>query len=107
MTLATSLIPGLDEIVRSDDPKRRADAARRIAELFLEGAAGFKPEHVEFFDSILIGLVPRTGPIVRADIADRLSSTAKAPGDRDLILAREDEIAIAGPLLRRSLVIDE
>jgi uncharacterized protein (DUF2336 family) len=107
MAFATSLIPGLDEIVRGDDPKRRADAARRIAELFLEGAAGFKPEHVEFFDSILIGLVPRTGPIVRADIADRLSSIANAP--RNLVgrLAREDEIAIAGPLLRRSPVIDE
>src|SRR5215468_3788298 len=95
MAFATSLIPGLDEIVRGDDPKRRADAARRIAELFLEGSAGFKPEHVEFFDSILIGLVPRTGPIVRADIADRLSSIANAP--RNLVgrLAREDVIEIA------------
>src|SRR5262245_12989703 len=107
MAFATSLIPGLDEIVRGDDPNRRADAARRIAELFLEGAAGLKPEHVEFFDNILSGLVPRTGPIVRADIADRLSSVVNAP--RNLVgrLAREDEIAVAGPLLRRSPVIDE
>lgn len=107
MALATSLIPGLDEIVRGDDPKRRADAARRIAELFFEGAVGFKPEHVEFFDGILIGLVPRTEPLVRADIAERLASVANAP--RNLVgqLAREDEIVIAGPLLRRSPVIDE
>ena len=47
MAVATSLIPGLDEIVRDDDPERRAEAARRIAELFLEGAGGFRPEHVE------------------------------------------------------------
>jgi uncharacterized protein (DUF2336 family) len=107
MAFATSLIPGLDEIVRGDDPKRRAEAARQIAELFFAGASNFKPEHVEFFDIILVGLVPRTEPIVRADIAERLSSVANAP--RILVgqLVREDEIAIAGPLLRRSPVIDE
>jgi uncharacterized protein (DUF2336 family) len=107
MALATSLIPGLEDIVRGDDPKRRADAARRIAELFLQGAPGFKPEHVELFDGILIGLVPHTELTVRADIAERLSSVANAP--RNLVgqLAREDEIVIAGPLLRRSPVIDE
>ena len=107
MAFATSLIPGLDEIVRGDDPQRRAEAARQIAELFFAGANNFKPEHVEFFDIILVGLVPRTEPVVRADIAERLSSVANAP--RILIgqLAREDEIAIAGPPLRRSPAIDE
>lgn len=107
MVLATSLIPGLDEIVRGDDPKRRADAARQIAELFFQGAGSFKPEHVEFFDMVLVGLVPRTESNVRADIAERLSSVANAP--RVLVgeLAREDEIMIAGPLLRHSPVLDE
>src|SRR5690242_12888211 len=107
MAFATSLIPGLDEILRGDDPKRRADAARRIAELFLEGAASFRPEHVEFFDGVLTGLVPRTELSIRADIAERLAPVANAP--RNLVgqLAREDEIMIAGPLLRRSRVIDE
>ena len=35
MAIAASLIPGLDEIVRNGDPQRRAEAARRITELFL------------------------------------------------------------------------
>ena len=107
MTVATSLIPGLDEIVRNGDPKRRAEAARRIAELFLQGAANFRPDHVELFDGILIDLVPHAELAARADLAERLSILANAP--RGLVgqLAREDEIAIAGPLLRRSPVIDE
>ena len=107
MSVATSLIPGLEEIVRGDDPKRRAHAAQRIAELFLQAAPGFKPEHVELFDGILIGLVPHTELLVRADIAERLSTVTNAP--RNLVgkLAREDEIVIAGPLLRRSPAIDE
>jgi len=31
MTAATSLIPGLDEIIAHGDPSRRAEAAHRIA----------------------------------------------------------------------------
>jgi len=107
MTVATSLIPGLDEIVKNGDPKRRAEAARRIAELFLHGAANFRSDHVDLFDGVLLDLIPHTELAARADLAERLSLLANAP--RGLVgqLAREDEISIAGPLLRRSPVIDE
>src|ERR1700704_4668149 len=107
MSVATSLIPGLDEIVRHGDPKRRAEAARRIAELFLQTAANLRPDHVDLFDDVLIDLVPHTEMASRADLAERLSILANAP--RALVgqLAREDEILIAGPLLRRSAVIDQ
>src|SRR6202166_2723399 len=107
MTVATSLIPELEEIVRHGDPKRRSEAARRIAELFLQGAANFRSDHVALFDSVLVDLVPYTEIAARADLAERLSILANAP--RALVgqLAHEDEISIAGPLLRRSPVIDE
>ena len=54
MTFAASLIPGLDEFVKHGDPQRRAEAARRIAELFLQGAENFRPDHVNLFDGVLI-----------------------------------------------------
>jgi uncharacterized protein (DUF2336 family) len=107
MAVAPLLIPGLEEIVKNGDPKRRAEAARRIAELFLAGAATLKPDHVDLFDGILVDLVPHAELAARTDLAERLSLLTNAP--RSLVgqLAREDEIAIAGPLLRRSPVIDE
>ena len=107
MAVAPSLIPGLDEIVRHGDPKRLADATRRIAELFLSGAAKYRPDHIDLFDGILLGLVPHTEMAARAELAERLSLLVNAP--RGLVgqLAREDEVAIAGPLLRRSPVIDD
>ena len=107
MTATTALIPGLDEIVKGGDPRRRARAARSIAELFLVGAANFRPDHVSLFDDILIGLVPHTELEARAELAERLSPLANAP--RGLVgqLAREDELSVAGPLLRRSPVVDE
>ena len=107
MTTAASPIPELDDIVMRGDPKRRADAARRISELFLQGAASFHSDHVNLFDGVLTSLVPHTELTERADLAERLSRLANAP--RELVgqLAHEDEIAIAGPLLRRSPVISE
>ena len=107
MALAPSLIPGLEEIVKNGDPKRRAEAARRISELFLAGAATLRPDHVDLFDGILVDLVPHAELDARTDLAERLSLLANAP--RTLVgqLARENEIAIAGPLLRRSPVLDE
>jgi uncharacterized protein (DUF2336 family) len=107
MTVATPLIPGLDEIVQNGDPKRRTEIASQIAELFLRGAAKYRSDHIDLFDGILIGLVPHTELAARADLAERLSVLANAP--RRLVgqLASEDEIKIAGPLLRRSPVIDD
>jgi uncharacterized protein (DUF2336 family) len=107
MSVVTLLIPELDEIIRRGDPKRRAEAARRIAELFLQGAANFRSDHVDLFDGVLIDLLPYTEIAARADLAERLSVLGNAP--RALVgqLAREDEISIAAPLLRRSPVIDE
>ena len=107
MTVAASLIPGLDEILKQGDPKRLGEAARRITELFLLGAPKLLPDHVDLFDGILIDLVPHTETAARADLAERLSVLRNAP--RALVgqLAREDEILIAGPLLRRSPLIDE
>ena len=107
MTVATSLIPGLDEIVRQGDPNRLAEVARRIAELFVRGAANFRPDHVDLFDRVLIDLVPHTEIPARADLAERMSVLANAP--RTLVgqLARADEISVAGPVLRRSPVLEE
>jgi uncharacterized protein (DUF2336 family) len=107
MTAATLLIPGLDEIVRHGDPQRRAEAARRIAELFFQDAATLRSNHVDLFDGLLIDLVPHAELAARAELAERMSLLANAP--RELVgqLARENEITIAGPLLRRSPVLDE
>jgi len=107
MAVATSLIPGLDEIIKHGDPDRRAEAARRITELYFEEAATLRSDHVDLFDGALINLVPATEIASRVELAERLAVIANAP--RGLVgqLAREDEILIAGPLLRRSPVIDE
>jgi uncharacterized protein (DUF2336 family) len=107
MTVAASMIPGLDEIVRNGDPQRRTEAARLISGLFFEDAANLKPSHVDLFDDILLSLVPDAELVARVELAERMSLVVNAP--RVLVgrLARENEIMVAGPLLRRSPVLDE
>ncbi len=107
MTAAASLIPGLDDIVRHSDPARRAEAARRISELFFEDASRLRASHVALFDDILIGLVPYVETVARAELAERFSLIANAP--RALVgqFARENEILVAAPVLRRSVVLDD
>ena len=107
MTVAASMIPGLDEIVRNGDPQRRTEAARLISELFFEDPANLRPDHVDLFDEILVGLVPHAELVARVELAERMSLVVNAP--RVLVgrLARENEIMVAGPLLRRSPALDE
>ena len=56
-----------------------AAPARRIAELFPQGAATFAADHVDLFDGVLIDLVPHSELAARADLAERLSLLARAP----------------------------
>lgn len=97
----------LDEIVKRGDPKRLAEVTRGIAQLFVQGAANFKPAHVELFDHLLTGIVPQTEIAARADLAERMSAIANAPPTLIGRLAREDDISVAGPILRRSPVLED
>jgi uncharacterized protein (DUF2336 family) len=107
MTVATSLIPGLDDIVRRGDPRRRGEVARAVAALFFRDAPKLGPDLLELYDNLLIDLVPHADLGARIDLAERFSHLANAP--RDLVgqFARENEILVAGPVLRRSPVLDE
>jgi uncharacterized protein (DUF2336 family) len=107
MAAATSLFPELQDIAKTADPARRAVAIRRISELFVHGADLFNADHIDLFDGVLTSLVPHAEIEERAQLAERLSLLDNAP--RGLVgqLAHDDEIAIAGPLLRRSPLVDE
>lgn len=107
MTVATSLIPGLDAIVKRGDPRRRGEIARAIAQLFFQDAEKLRPDLVDLFDNLLIDLVPHAELASRADLAERFSHLNNAPPHLVHQLARENEIMVAGPVLRRSPVLDE
>ncbi len=107
MTVATSLVPGLDDIVKRGDPRRRGEIARAIAELFFQDSAKLGPELIDLFDVLLIDLVPHAELASRVDLAERFSRLSNAPPHLVSQFARENEIMVAGPVLRHSPVLDE
>ncbi|WP_213030126.1 hypothetical protein, partial [Acinetobacter baumannii] len=68
-TVATSLIPGLDDIVKRGDPRRRGEVASAIAALFFQDASRLRPELIDLFDNLLIDLVPPAELASRVDLA--------------------------------------
>ncbi|MGY4628341.1 DUF2336 domain-containing protein [Bradyrhizobium sp. USDA 4486] len=107
MTVATSLIPELDDIVKRGDPRRRGEIARAISDLFFQDPERLRPELIDLFDNLLIDLVPHAELASRIDLAERFSRLNNAPPHLVNQLARENEIMVAGPVLRRSPVLDD
>jgi uncharacterized protein (DUF2336 family) len=102
MSVAPSLIPELEDIVQHGSPRRRAQALRRITTLFLESASLFNEDHVQLFDDVFNRLIDEIESKVRAELAHRLAPVGNAPGELIGRLARDDDIAVAGPVLRQS-----
>jgi uncharacterized protein (DUF2336 family) len=102
MSAVPSLIPELEDIVQHGSPRRRAQALQRITTLFLEGASLYKDEHVRLFDDVFNRLIDEIESKARAELSLRLAPLGNAPGELIGRLARDDDILVAGPVLRQS-----
>jgi uncharacterized protein (DUF2336 family) len=102
MSAAPSLIPELEDIVQHGSPRRRAQALRRITTLFLDGASLFNEDHVRLFDDVFNRLIDEIESKARAELSHRLAPLGNAPGELISRLARDDDISVAGPVLRQS-----
>ena len=107
MALAPSASPEIDAIIEGTSPARREAVVLKISDLFRKGAPGFRPEHVALFDRLLLGLIAGRDVSVRAELAARFAEIANAPPKLIGQFVRDDEIRIAGPLLRYSPIIDD
>ena len=99
--------PELEQALQSMSAERHADTARRITDLFVAGANQFNPQHVGLFDRTLghlIGVLPAD---VLASVAQRLAPVRNAPPDVMRRLAANPAIAVAGPVLARSNLLDD
>ncbi len=107
MSAAPSLIPELEDIVQNGSPRRREQALRRITALFLNGASQFNDEHVQLFDDVFNRLIDEIEAKARAELSHHLAPLRNAPGELISRLARDDDITVAGPVLRQSRRLGE
>jgi len=103
----TLLVPELTHALETMSADRQAEAARRIAELFLAGASEFNDEHVDLFDRTLAPLIESLPTEALASLAQRIAPLRNAPPDVMRRLAGDPAIAVAGPVLTRCDLLDE
>lgn len=95
-------IPELDEVVERGSPERRAKTLERITAFFLDGANRFNDDHVQLFDLVFSRLIAEIEARARTELSRRLAPLANAPFEVVRRLARDDDIAVAGPLIGQS-----
>jgi uncharacterized protein (DUF2336 family) len=102
MSRQASLVPELDDVLSRGSVEKRADTLRRITNLFIDGAGDYNEDHVGLFDEVLTRLLVDVEPKTLAEVAHRLAPVDNAPPKLILWLAGHEDIAIAGPVLKRS-----
>ena len=107
MSAANSLIPELENIIQRGTPERCTEMLQRITTLFVDGATHFNPEHVGLFDDVLCQLVTEIESKARAELSRRLAPISNAPAELVRQLAHDNDISIAGPVLKESTRLDE
>jgi uncharacterized protein (DUF2336 family) len=100
MGAASSLIPELEEVLQRGSRHKRAEVLRRVTALFLAGAESYSDAHVALFDDVFALLIEEIETKARAELSHCLAPVSNAPVKVLRILANDDDIAVAGPVLR-------
>lgn len=100
MGATLSLIPELEEVVQHGSRQKRVETLQRITALFLDGASRYTEEHVDLFDSVFGLLIEEIETKARAELSNRLAPVSNAPVKVLRRLANDDDIAVAGPVLK-------
>jgi len=87
--------------------RERAAVLRRVTDLFMINGTGFSEEHIAMFDDVMSRLVAAIDTSARAEFGERLARCPSAPLKTTRILALDDEVSVAGPVLTHSVRLDE
>jgi len=102
MAAVLSLIPELEHVVQHGSSEKRADALQRITTLFLDGASSFNDDHIRLFDDVFGSLIEEIESKARAELSRRIAPMSNSPIEIVRRLARDNDVAVAGPVLSLS-----
>lgn len=106
MGAPASLLPELEDVVQHGTAEKRAETLRRITGLFLDGAMQFNDHHVALFDDVIGCLIAEIETKALAELARRLAPVPNAPAGVVYTLASNDDIDVAGPVLKASRIAE-
>ena len=91
----------------SGSTRRQLRALTRITDLFLAGSARYSKRQVELFDEVFKILVEAIELKTRIKLACRFAANPAAPIALVRAFAANDDAAVAGPVLSRSMALTE
>jgi uncharacterized protein (DUF2336 family) len=106
-----SIVNEVETAISTGSAEKRLETIKRVTDLFLSSAGTFKGEQIELFDKVLERLIKTieiraivdvSARIALAEMSSQLAPVAQAPPSVVRRLARNDEIAVAGPVLAES-----
>ena len=100
-------IEELEALIASKQIGSRANALRRVADLFASGSTRFSDDQLAMFDSVMGLLVREIDTSARATFGRLLLTFPDAPPQVMRALALDDEITVAGPVLSESEHLDD
>ncbi len=106
MTAQPSLITELEDAIACGSPRRRAEILLQVTNLFVRGSSQFSDDEISLFDDVITRLAAEIEVSVRALLAHRLAPLPRAPINITQVLASDDDIRVAGPILVQSERLD-
>jgi uncharacterized protein (DUF2336 family) len=106
-----SIVDEVEAAVNTGSAEKRLETIKRVTDLFLSSAGSFNNEQIDLFDDVLERLIKTieiravadvSARIALAEMSAQLAPVAQAPPAVIRRLARNDEIAVAGPVLTES-----
>jgi hypothetical protein len=99
---ANSLIDELERALTVGTSTQRSEMLSRITDLFLAGVSRYSDVQINLFDEVISKLVSTIEAKARAKLAARLATASRAPAGALRMLASDDDIEVARPVLRDS-----
>jgi uncharacterized protein (DUF2336 family) len=107
MSRTLPLIDELEAALSTGNDARRVEMLSRLTDLFVGAAENYSDEQVGVFDDVMARLVRTIEAEARAILAQRLAPIANAPSAVIHLLAFDDDIAVAEPVLEHSQRLDD
>jgi uncharacterized protein (DUF2336 family) len=97
-----SVIDELISTVATGSVNDRLRIVQRVSDLFVAGSRGYSHQQIELFDDVLQRMAIEIEVKARSKLAHRLAGVGNAPPKLMRMLAFDDAIAVAGPVLMHS-----
>jgi uncharacterized protein (DUF2336 family) len=107
MNGTVTLLDELEATLASGSDARRIEILTSVTDLFINGAQRYSDDQIGLFDDVMARLMDKIEAKARAKLAQRLAPIANAPANVIHLLALDDDIDVARPVLTRSERVSE